>query len=199
MNEKHRGRRHRRHRFGGEAGFPFPGPPFGHHAGRRMHGAHKARRGDIRTAALLLLAEEPRNGYQIMQELETRSAGVWRPSPGSVYPTLQQLEDEALVRSDEIDGRRVLRLTETGLAQLEKRPKDAPAPWEAMASGVSDQAHELGSLVRQVGLAAMQVVDAGNESQVVEASGILETSRRALYRILAGDDTGGDREENEGS
>src|SRR4030042_4362322 len=84
MKETHRGRRHRRPRFGGEPGFPFPHPPFGHHSGRRMHRAHKARRGDIRTASLLLLAEEPRNGYQVMQEIESRRAGGWRPRPGWV-------------------------------------------------------------------------------------------------------------------
>src|SRR6267142_1980350 len=74
----------------------------------------KARRGDIRTAALLLLAEEPRNGYQIMQEVEERSNGVWRPSPGSVYPALQQLEDEGLIRSQETDGRKLFALTDEG-------------------------------------------------------------------------------------
>ncbi len=79
-------------------------------------GGRKARRGDIRTAALLLLAEEPRNGYQIMQEVQERSEGAWRPSPGSVYPALQQLEDEGLIRSEEVDGRKLFRLTDEGLA-----------------------------------------------------------------------------------
>src|ERR1700691_3802503 len=95
---------------GGYGGFPFGGPggggPFGRGRGR------KARRGDIRTAALLLLAEEPRNGYQIMQEVEERSDGVWRPSPGSAYPALQQLEDEGLIRSEKIDGRKLFQLTD---------------------------------------------------------------------------------------
>src|SRR5580658_9560567 len=98
---------------GGPGGFPFggfggggypSGPPW-------RGGGRKARRGDIRTAALLLLAEEPRNGYQIMQEVEERSEGAWRPSPGSVYPALQQLEDEGLIRSEEVDGRKLFRLT----------------------------------------------------------------------------------------
>src|SRR5665213_134640 len=85
----------------GEFGGPFGG--FGHRGGPRGRG-RKARRGDIRTAALLLLAEEPRNGYQIMQEVQERSGEVWRPSPGSVYPALQQLEDEGLIRSSEGGG-----------------------------------------------------------------------------------------------
>ncbi len=80
----------------------------------------KARRGDIRTAALLLLAEEPRNGYQIMQEVQERSEGAWRPSPGSVYPALAQLEDEGLIRSEEIDGRKLFRLTDDGRAQSQR-------------------------------------------------------------------------------
>ncbi len=97
------------------AGFG-PGP-----RGPRGRG-RKARRGDIRTAALLLLAEEPRNGYQIMQEVEERSEGVWRPSPGSVYPALAQLEDEGLIRSEEIDGRKLFAITDAGTAVLGGAP-----------------------------------------------------------------------------
>src|SRR5450432_1778489 len=112
--------RHRHRGFGPGAGygFPFGGPGGG---GRGRGRGRKARRGDIRTAALLLLAEEPRNGYQIMQEVEERSDGAWRPSPGSVYPALQQLEDEDLIRSEEIDGRKLFRLTDAGQAQLKDR------------------------------------------------------------------------------
>jgi DNA-binding PadR family transcriptional regulator len=139
---------------------------------------------------LLLLSEEPRNGYQIMQELEERSAGLWRPSPGSVYPTLQQLEDEALIRSVERDGRRTIELTDAGRAALESRPHDAAAPWEKIAGGVSDQTLELGSLVRQIELAALQVTQAGGESEIEEAGKILAESRRALYRILAAERPG---------
>jgi len=148
----------------------------------------KARRGDIRTAALLLLAEEPRNGYQLMQEIEERSQGVWRPSPGSVYPTLQQLEDEGLVRSKESDGQHLLELTDAGRAVLEERGKDAPSPWETMAEGIGGRTLELGALVRQIGMAAMQVMQAGTEAQIEEARKILTDSRRSLYKLLAEDD-----------
>src|ERR1700726_2360074 len=115
---------HRRHRHGrGEfGGVPFGGP-FGPGWGSRG-GWRKARRGDIRTAALLLLAEEPRNGYEIMQLVEERSDGVWRPSPGSVYPALAQLEDEGLIRSEEADGRKVLAITDEGRALLAERGED---------------------------------------------------------------------------
>src|SRR4051812_18292331 len=92
--------------FGGPGG-PGPfgpgfGPGPGHHRGPRGRG-RRARRGDIRAAALLLLSDEPRNGYQLMQEIEERSGGIWRPSPGSVYPALAQLEDEGLVRAIDAD------------------------------------------------------------------------------------------------
>ena len=143
--------RHRHRGFGPGAGygdFPFGGPAG---RGRGRGRGRKARRGDIRTAALLLLAEEPRNGYQIMQEVEERSDGAWRPSPGSVYPALQQLEDEGLIRSEEIDGRKLFRLTDAGQAQLKDRDEDAPTPWEQMSDDVSDQVYELGKLARRSG------------------------------------------------
>src|SRR5205085_12635488 len=120
----HTRRRHRHHGFGPGSGFGYerfaPGGPFGRARGRR------ARRGDIRTAALLLLAEEPRNGYQIMQEVEERSRGAWRPSPGSVYPALAQLEDEGLIRSEQIEGRKLFAITDEGRALVQQRGADEP-------------------------------------------------------------------------
>jgi DNA-binding PadR family transcriptional regulator len=166
--------RHRR-----EGGF---GPGGG---GPSWRGGRKARRGDIRTAALLLLAEEPRNGYQIMQEVEERSEGAWRPSPGSVYPALQQLEDEGLVRSQEIDGRKAFQLTDAGRAQLAERDPERPAPWEQMGDDRGSKAHELGKIMREVAFAFTQVVRAGSEDQQEQARKVLITARRDLYRILA--------------
>src|ERR1700733_1796055 len=143
-----------------------PGP-FGFGRGGGFGGprgrGRKARRGDIRTAALLLLAEEPRNGYQIMQEIEERSDGVWRPSPGSTYPALQQLEDEGLIRAQEQDGRKLFQLTDAGREHVKERGEDKPAPWEQMSDDVSDQAHELGRLIREVASAFTQVVRNGSE------------------------------------
>src|SRR5215204_4698819 len=92
---------------GGQFGFPGFGPPRG----------PRARRGDVRAALLVLLAEEPRNGYGLIQEIERRSDGVWRPSPGSVYPALQLLEDEGLVRPA-ADGRKLFELTDEGRAHV---------------------------------------------------------------------------------
>jgi DNA-binding PadR family transcriptional regulator len=156
----------------------------------------KARRGDVRTAALLLLAEEPRNGYGIMQELEHRSDGTWRPSPGSVYPALQQLEDEGLVRSEEVDGRKLFALTDAGRAYVAERGEDQPAPWEEMAGGVSDESWALMNTMREVGFALFQVMQTGSETQRAEARRILAATRRDLYRLLAdgddADDAGGE-------
>jgi len=171
--------RHRHHGFG-------PGP-FGPGGGPRGRG-RKARRGDIRTAALLLLAEEPRNGYQIMQEVEERSDGVWRPSPGSVYPALQQLEDEGIIRSEESDGRKLFALTDEGRAFVQERGTEKPAPWEQMSGDVSAQAHELGKLIREVASAFAQVIKTGSEAQMGEARKVLAATRKDLYRILADGD-----------
>jgi DNA-binding PadR family transcriptional regulator len=132
----------------------------------------------------LLLAEEPRNGYQIMQEVEERSDGVWRPSPGSVYPALQQLEDEGLIRSQESDGRKLLALTDAGRDYLKDRGEDKAAPWEQMSGDVSDQAVALGKLIREVASAFVQIMRTGSEAQMEEARKVLAAARRDLYRIL---------------
>lgn len=189
--------RHRHRDFGGDPsgrgyrGEPRGGPFGGFGPGGRggpFGRGRKARRGDIRTAALLLLAEEPRNGYQIMQELEERTGGAWRPSPGSVYPALQQLEDEGLICAGETDGRKHYELTDAGRAHVQERDKDAPAPWEQMSSNMSEQAHELGRLVREVADAFAQVMRTGSEHQWAQARTLLMNTRRDLYRILADGD-----------
>jgi DNA-binding PadR family transcriptional regulator len=187
--------RHRHRGFGGgpEGGFGGFGG-FGPGGGPRGRG-RKARRGDIRTAALLLLAEEPRNGYQIMQEVQERSDGVWRPSPGSVYPALQQLEDEGLIRSEEAEGRKQYVLTDEGRAHVQERGADKPAPWEQMSGEVSDEAHELGKLMRELASAFVQVMRTGGREQMGKAREVLTTARRDLYQILAdGEPQSGDED-----
>ena len=182
--ERGRGRRH--HHRGGDRFFVgFGGPPFGFGGPPFGRGGPKARRGDVRTAALLLLDEGPRNGYQIMQDIEERSDGVWRPSPGSVYPALQQLEDEGLVRTTETDGRKQYELTDAGKAYVAERGEDLPPPWEEMTGGYSDEVKTAANHMRDVALAFSQVARAGSPSQVAEASKILAETRRSLYRILA--------------
>ncbi len=163
-------------------GGPFGGGPFGgrHHRGS---GRGRARRGDVRLALLRLLAEEPRNGYQLMQTIEERSGGRWRPSPGSVYPTLSQLEDEGLVRSTESEGARHFEITDAGREHLETRA-DEPAPWGAGEEG-PNPLKEIAPLVIGIGKAAWQVATDGDETQRERAIETLSETRRALYRILA--------------
>jgi DNA-binding PadR family transcriptional regulator len=190
----HRGRcgpgPHRHHRHGlGPNPFGDLGGPFGFGRGPRGRG-RKARRGDIRTASLLLLAEEPRNGYQIMQEVEERSDGLWRPSPGSVYPALAQLEDEGLIRSEEIEGRKLFALTDAGRALVDERGTDRPAPWAQMGGEAGDKTVELAKLMREVIAASVQVIRTGSEPQMQRASELLTAARRDLYKILADGDTG---------
>jgi DNA-binding PadR family transcriptional regulator len=157
--------------FGGPPWFPGPGPRVG--------------RGDVRTAILFLLAERPMHGYQVIQELAERSGGMWQPSPGSVYPTLQQLEDEGLVRSAEDEGRRVYSLTDEGRAEVERRTGEAP-PWEMRVEA------EAAGLIREEGFglagAVAQVVRSGRPEQVARAREILAEARKSLYRLLAEDE-----------
>ncbi len=188
-----------RHGGGGEHGRHFAygprgefGGPFGGHRGGPRGRGRKARRGDIRTAALLLLAEEPRNGYQIMQEVQERSGEVWSPSPGSVYPALAQLEDEGLIRSTEQDGRKLFALTDAGREVVDSRGKDRPAPWEEMGDEYSNDAHALGKLMREVAFAFAQVMRTGGEGQIKSARDVLASTRRDLYRILADGDVAED-------
>jgi DNA-binding PadR family transcriptional regulator len=176
-----RGRHGHRGGFGGPFGF---GPPGGGGFGGR---GPRARRGDVRAALLVLLAEEPRNGYGLMQEIERRSDGVWRPSPGSVYPALQQLEDEGLVRSDESEGRKLFHLTEAGREAAAAASAEG-APWDAASESVDADAWELFNVARQVGMAIFQIAQVGTAEQLASAREILTNARRSLYGILAEDD-----------
>ena len=162
----------------------LPGPPGVRGWGRR---GRRIRRGDVRAAILLLVEEEPRNGYQIMQELESRSGGVWRPSPGSVYPALQLLADEGLLRSEARDGGNVFELTDAGKAHVEENRERLGSPWEQAGAGMPEGVRELGGLLAQVGIAVKQVMGAGNEAQVAAAAQLLTETRRSLYRVLADD------------
>jgi DNA-binding PadR family transcriptional regulator len=161
------------------------GGPFG-----RGRGRGRRRRGDVRTALLLLLAEEARNGYQLMQTIEERSGGRWRPSPGSVYPALAQLEDEGLVRAVERDGAKLFEITDAGREHV-AAAHGQTAPWEMEDDDPAfETLAELRSLVHQIAMAAGQVVQAGDEEQIGRARDTLADTRRRLYRILAEDDDG---------
>jgi DNA-binding PadR family transcriptional regulator len=176
----HRGRRHG-HGFDPRAFWQGPWRGMGFGPGRRS----RAKRGDVRAAALLLLAEEPRNGYQLMEEIERRSGGAWRPSPGSVYPALAQLEDEGLVRADETAGRRAYRLTPEGEAYVEEHRDALGSPWDEAGEGVPDDLVDLRTMIAQVAMATLQVGQSGDEKQIAEARNVLSEARKSLYRILA--------------
>ncbi|MCY9782946.1 PadR family transcriptional regulator [Nocardiopsis sp. EMB25] len=179
------------HGFGGFGGFGPHGGPLGHGGGRRG-GSRRARRGDVRTGILLLLAEEPRSGYEIIREGRERSGGMWRPSPGSVYPMLQQLEDEGLVSQIAEEGRRrPYQLTEEGIAHLEEHGADLTPPWAAGDDAHADtrsRYEEMGELAYQLSAAAAQVAQAGTDEQSERAKRLLNETKRGLYRILAEDD-----------
>ena len=167
--------------FGGGRG----GGPFGGGFGNPFRQGTRAKRGDIRAAVLALLQEEPCNGYQIMQEIKQRSQGMWSPSPGSVYPALQQLEDERLIAAEERPGGHVYALTSEGKAYVKEHADEIAAPWEALTNAAGDDFLEVMSLARQLGAAAMQVVQAGDAAQIAKAKKILVATRRSLYEILA--------------
>jgi DNA-binding PadR family transcriptional regulator len=135
-----------------------------------------------------LLAEGPRNGYQLMQEIEARSNGMWRPSAGSIYPALAQLEDEGLLRGEEQDGKRTFVLTDTGRAHVDERGAEPGAPWEEMAGAVDDDVAVLFGEIKRVAMAAAQIGHMGNQSQIADARKLLAETRRSLYAFLAQDD-----------
>ncbi len=143
-------------------------------------------RGDVRSAVLTLLAEKPMHGYQLIQEIEERSGGAWKPSPGSVYPTLQLLADEGLIIAKESNGRKTYSLTEEGRPVADAAAEDS-APWEAQ--GARDHVHASGLPKAGIELAqaAAQVGRSGNPEQVKQAVTVLEDARRKLYSILAKD------------
>jgi DNA-binding PadR family transcriptional regulator len=168
-------------------GGPFGGPgPWGAGGGPFGGGRGRRRRGDVRLALLMLLALEPRNGYQLMQTIEERSGGRWRPSPGSVYPTLAQLEDEGLIRAAERDGAKLFEITDLGRERLGESKTD-PAPWAEEDDPDAPDLHRMASLIIQIGKAAWQVAQEGDERQTEQAYQTLAETRRALYRILAQD------------
>lgn len=165
----------------------------GHRRHRRGGPGRRARRGDMRAAALELLSERPMHGYEIIQELEARSGGVWKPSPGSVYPTLQLLQDEGLVTASEIDGRRVFTLSEGGQSEIgSRRTQGAVPPWVELADDAGKPAQQLRKAIGPVMGATRQLFHDGSPAQQAAAASILADARRKLYGLLAEDDQDAD-------
>lgn len=184
------GHHHRGHCPGARAhhaGFGHKGfkGPFGGGFGPHGFGGHgRARRGDVRTAVLRLLVEQPMHGYQIIQELSERSGGAWSPSAGSVYPTLQLLADEGLVSSEEASGKKVFSLTEAGITAAAKLTEQ-PAPWEEAAE--ADAASELRRQMPKIGAAIWQIALTGDAAKIERATEVLNDARKKLYSILSED------------
>jgi DNA-binding PadR family transcriptional regulator len=141
-------------------------------------------RGDVRTAVLALLAEKPMHGYQIIQEIGERSGGSWKPSPGSVYPTLQLLTDEGLISATESNGRKTYTLTDEGTTAAAASAEQS-APWEAQGGRDGMKTGALPKAGIDLAHATAQVARTGSPQQVDEAVEVLNDARRKLYAILA--------------
>jgi DNA-binding PadR family transcriptional regulator len=183
----------RRHAFPGWGPPPFPPDFLFEHRGRRGRG--RRNRGDVRAALLALLTERPMHGYEMIQELASRTGGIWRPSPGSVYPTLQLLEDEGLITSLQRDGRKQFTLTDRG---AEEAAKVTTPPWQRFADD------DTMSTVRDFGTATLGLMNAlrevgssGTDAQRARALEVMADARRKLYAILAEDDAGEPEDEPE--
>jgi DNA-binding PadR family transcriptional regulator len=166
---------------------PF-GPP-GHGAGR---GRGRGRGGNVRAAVLTLLLERPMHGYEMIQQLDERTGGMWRPSPGSVYPTLQLLEDEGLITSEQTEGKRLYSLTAAG---RERAEQIGDAPWREHTEGFDwDNMRKLRGSVAGLMTAFGQLMHSGTEEQKARAAEVLNDARRRIYSILA--DEGMDESED---
>jgi len=154
--------------------------------GRRGGHSRRGRRGDVRAAILVLLAERPMHGYEMIQEIAERSQDLWRPSPGSVYPTLQLLVDEGLIVGEESEGsKKLFNLTDAGKEAAEK--VETP-PWDEITEG-ADPAHlNLRAAVGQLFGAVAQSAHAASTEQQQRIIDIVNTARREIYTILAEDD-----------
>ncbi|MBZ5738105.1 PadR family transcriptional regulator [Nocardioides mangrovi] len=210
-HSEHEYRQHGGGRRGGPWGGPFgpggfgrpghPGPPpwvaglFGLAQGERQRGP-RVRRGDVRSAILDVVrsaqeAGEEINGYQVIQQIAERSEGAWRPSPGSVYPTIQQLEDEGLVETGDVRGRRSLRLTPAGETYVAEHADELAAVWAPFRESADEEAGPYADLRPEIGQvmgAVWQIVSTGSEAQRSAAVDVLVEARRKLYGILADGD-----------
>jgi DNA-binding PadR family transcriptional regulator len=182
--------------FVGARGAWWPGPP-GPAGAPGPQRPPKASRGDVRAAILALLREGPRNGYQIMSDIEERSGGAWRPSPGAVYPALSALADEGLIVGDESAGRRTFRLSDAGREYVEQNPEMARGAWESTEQQEAWQVPGLFAVAARLGAGIVQIAHAGTPAQVRAAERLLEQTRRELYRILADEDEDADQDDQD--
>jgi DNA-binding PadR family transcriptional regulator len=173
-HHRHPGGRHAREEFARNRGF---GPG-------RGRGGPRARRGDVRAAVLALLADRPMHGYEMIKEIEERSEGAWTPSAGSIYPMLQLLEDEGLIRGEEADGKRRFTLTDEGRKEQDEKSGDV-TPWDAVRAGVPTGHLQLRGSIHQLLSAVKAVASGGDEEQQKQVRELLDDTRRKVYGILA--------------
>ena len=145
-------------------------------------------RGDVRTAVLMLLVEQPMHGYEMIQQIRERSADAWSPSPGAIYPTIQLLTDEGLITTDEIDGKKVSRLTDAGRSVAAELTATRSAPWDDASSDAGDGAHSLRQAVFHLMSATKQMAMAGTDAQRQRTTEMLDNVRKKIYALLASDD-----------
>src|SRR5690349_13398372 len=172
-----------RGRGGPFGGWRPPSPPPGHHHGRG-HGRGRGRRGgNVRAAILALLKERPMHGYEMIQELDSRTGGVWRPSPGSVYPTLQMLEDEGLIEAEATGGRKRFSLTDAGREEATTAAEHPP--WAQFSNDTMSQVQDFRDAAVGIMDALRQVGFNGTQEQRDKALEVLNETKRKLYAILA--------------
>jgi len=154
------------------------------HGTVRLQGT-RAKRGDVQAGVIALLNEQDMHGYQMIQELSERSGGAWNPSPGSIYPALQALEQHGMVSSTEAGGKRIFSLTELGRKHAAMLPLQKP--WEEIAEE-SDASHRLRDVFRGLMSATSQVASGGDDGQIARTADILADARKRIYLMLAGDE-----------
>ncbi len=145
-------------------------------------------RGDVRTAALLLLLERPMHGYEMILEIRERSGEAWSPSPGAIYPTIQLLSDEGLITTQDEDGKKVSSLTETGQVAAQELASTKTAPWDEASHDAGEGAPSLRLAIHLLMMATKQVAMAGTDAQRKRATELLDETRRKIYALLASDD-----------
>jgi DNA-binding PadR family transcriptional regulator len=146
-------------------------------------GGPRARRGDVRAAILALLAERPMHGYEMIKELEERTKGAWVPSAGSIYPTLQLLEEEGLIAGEEVEGKRRFALTEEGSTMAAER--EGTAPWDEVTKGTDPEVVKLKHSLVQLNHSIAQVFHAADDEQRKRVRELLDETRRSVYSVLA--------------
>ena len=182
MYSKH-SHRHSRHPGGRDREEYMRMRGFGGPGGGRGRGG-RARRGDVRAAVLALLADRPMHGYEMIKEIEERSEGAWTPSAGSIYPMLQLLEDEGLIRGEDTDGKRRFTLTDEGRKEQDEKSGDV-TPWDAVRAGVPTGHLQLRGSIHQLLSAVKAVASGGDEEQQKQVRELLDDTRRKVYGILA--------------